>query len=153
MNLPSELLRECFAHAQECYPEEACGFITGNSGENGSFTTVHRMENIMNRLHKQDPDSYPRNARDGYMIDPYSQLKLERKLKQRGEAIHVIYHSHPDVGAYFSEKDEEDALWNGRPRYPGVRFLVCGISKGQPDGAIFADFNEETGSFECVPLH
>ena len=110
------------------------------------------MENIMNRLHEQDPDSFPRNASDGYMIAPSSQLKLERILKLRGETILIIYHSHPDVGAYFSKKDEEDALWNGRPRYPGVMFLVCGINKGKPNGAILADFNEDTGKFECISI-
>ena len=59
----------------------------------------------MNELHEEDPEQYPRTARDGYMIDPREQMILERSLKKEGKEIKVIYHSHPDVGAYFSEKD------------------------------------------------
>ena len=86
------------------------------------------------------------------MIDPLEQLKLERQLKERGNQIRVIYHSHPDVGAYFSEKDIEDALWDGRPRYPGVVYLVCGVRKGKEDGAILAEFDHQTGGFNCITL-
>ena len=57
-----------------------------------------------------------------------------------------------DVGAYFSEKDTEDALWNGHPRYPGVFYLVCGILKGKQDGAILAEFNQEAKGFDCMTL-
>ena len=56
------------------------------------------------------------------MIDPREQMILERSLKKEGKEIKVIYHSHPDVGAYFSEKDKEGAMWNGKRRW--VRFLI-----------------------------
>ncbi len=148
MYLPENLLQQCFAHGLKCYPDEACGFISGLRDQPDSWIAVYRMLNIMNTLHEKDPEEYPRTNRDGYLIDPLSQLKLERELKVRGAAIKIIYHSHPDVGAYFSEKDREDALWNGRPRYPGVGFLVCGITKGHPDGAILAEFNADTSLFD-----
>ena len=57
--IPPELLRECFIHGQECYPEEACGFISGFPGEKSVCTRVHRMENILNRLHEKDPVRFP----------------------------------------------------------------------------------------------
>ena len=150
--IPSELLRECFIHGQECYPEEACGFISGFPGEKGVCTKVYRMENILNRLHEEDPVRFPRNAREGYFIDPLSHLKLERELKERGEVIRIIYHSHPDVGAYFSEKDHEDALWDGRPRYPGIHYLVCGITGGEIDGAVLVKYDNEKSGFNSVRL-
>ena len=150
--IPSGLLHECFIHGQECYPEEACGFISGFPGEKGVCTRVHRMENILNRLHEEDPVRFPRNAREGYFIDPLSHLKLERELKERGEVIRIIYHSHPDVGAYFSEKDHEDALWDGRPRYPETHYLVCGITGGEIDGAVLVKYDNEKSGFYSVRL-
>ena len=43
---------------------------------------VWPMRNIMNDLH-EGPKLNPRTARDGYLIDPLEQLKLERFLKKR----------------------------------------------------------------------
>ncbi len=152
MEIPEEILAECHAHGVDAYPEETCGFITGNRDDPNSLEAVWPMRNIMNELHEKDPAQYPRTARDGYVIDPLEQLKLERSLKKEGKEIKVIYHSHPDVGAYFSEKDKEDALWNGKARYPGVKFLVCGTTRGKPDGAIIADFNQGSGDFDITPV-
>ena len=111
MEIPEKILAECHAHGVDAYPEETCGFITGNRDDPNSLETVWPMRNIMNGLHEKDPAQYPRTARDGYVIDSLEQLKLERFLKKEGKEIKVIYHSHPDVGAYFSVKDKEDALW------------------------------------------
>ena len=152
MEIPENILAECHAHGVDAYPEETCGFITGNRDDPDSLETVWPMRNIMNELHDKDPAQYPRTARDGYVIDPLEQLKLERSLKKEGKEIKVIYHSHPDVGAYFSEKDKEDALWNGKARYPGVKFLVCGTTRGKPDGEIIADFNQDSGDFDITPV-
>ena len=152
MKIPDNIIQQCFDHGLECYPEEACGFISGSERENPESFSVHPMENIINRLHQQDPENHPRSAKDGYMIDPLEQLKLERQLKECGHQIRIIYHSHPDVGAYFSEKDIDDALWAGRPCYPGVVYLVCGVKKGKEDGAILAEFDHQTGGFNSISL-
>ena len=152
MEIPENILTECHEYGVAAYPEETCGFIIGNREVPDSLETVLPMRNIMNDLHEKDPAQYPRTARDGYVIDPLEQLKLERSLKKEGKEIKVIYHSHPDVGAYFSAKDKEDALWNGKARYPGVSFLVCGTTDGKPDGAIIADFNQDSGDFDITPV-
>ncbi len=110
------------------------------------------MRNIMNKVHKKDPLLFPRTALDGYMIDPYEHMKLERYLKKIGKKIKVIYHSHPDVGAYFSEKDKQDALWNGKARYPGISFLVCATNQGRPGNAILADFNVKKSDFDITKI-
>ena len=153
MEIPVDILEKCHAEGVAAYPEEACGFISGTSSDPDLLDAVWPMRNIMNDLHEKDPKLNPRTARDGYLIDPLEQLKLERLLKKKGKEIKVIYHSHPDVGAYFSEKDKEDALWNGKARYPGVKFLVCGTTKGKPDGAIIAEFNQDSSDFDIIPIN
>ncbi len=152
MVIPANILAECHEHGVEAYPEETCGFVVGNKDETDSLETVYPMRNIMNELHEEDPEQYPRTGRDGYMIDPREHMKLERSLKKEGKQIKVIYHSHPDVGAYFSEKDKEDALWNEKARYPGITFLVCATNKGKPGDAILADFNTDAGDFDITQI-
>lgn len=152
MRIPEQILAECHAHGVEAYPEESCGFIVGNLDDAESLETVHPMRNIMNELHEEDPEQYPRTGRDGYMIDPREHMKLERSLKKEGKQIKVIYHSHPDVGAYFSEKDKEDALWNGNARYPGITFLVCATNQGKAGDAILADFNTTESDFDITKI-
>jgi len=152
MQIPAHILAECHAHGVAAYPEETCGFIVGNLDDTESLETVYPMRNIMNEMHREDPEQFPRTGRDGYMIDPREHMKLERSLKKAGKQIKVIYHSHPDVGAYFSEKDKEDALWNGNARYPGITFLVCATNKGKPGDAILADFNANEGDFDIIEI-
>tara|TARA_B100000945_G_scaffold172137_1_gene137877 strand:- start:5472 stop:5885 length:414 start_codon:yes stop_codon:yes gene_type:complete len=104
VQIQEDILAKCHSHGVEEYPEEACGFIIGVRGDPDSLETVWPMRNIMNELHEKDPDLYFGTARDAYLIDPLEQLKLERLLKKEGKEIKIIYNSHPDVGAYFSEK-------------------------------------------------
>jgi adenylyltransferase/sulfurtransferase len=152
MHIPADLLRRCFAEGAARYPEEACGLLSGPKAEAPALTEFHPIPNQLNRMHELDPERFPRTAREGYYLDPLALLKLERGLADRGEAIKVIFHSHPDVGAYFSEEDRQRALWNGRPVYPGVLYLVCGIKDGRPDGAILAAYNEGTGGFDITEI-
>jgi len=146
--ISDDFLKQCYAHGVESYPEEACGFISGSSSDQLHMDTLHPMENLMNLHHERDPENFPRTNKDGYLMDPRKQMKLERTLKKAGSKIKIIYHSHPDVGAYFSEKDQEDALWNGEPRTPGVDFLVCAVTDGKPDGAVLFSFDESTKAFK-----
>jgi adenylyltransferase/sulfurtransferase len=147
LKIPSELLRFCFARAAEGYPEEVCGVLAGPESDPRDVTAAHPVRNILNRLHGEDPQRYPRQATHGYVLDPKEHMLLERKLSQDGQAIRVIYHSHVDVGAYFSEEDQRRALWEGEPLFPDVAYLVCGIKGRAPDGAVLAWFDPATRAF------
>lgn len=152
MLIPEKILAQCHAHGIKDYPEETCGFIVGDKDDPESLETVYPMRNIMSEMHEEDPKKFTRTGKDGYMIDPLEQLRLERALRKKGKKIKVVYHSHPDVGAYFSEKDKEEALWNGNARYPGITFLVCATNNGIPGDAILADFNPAKGDFDITHI-
>ena len=66
--------------------------------------------------------------------------KLLRALDaadQSGGRLYAIAHSHPDVGAYFSKEDKDMALGGGsEPLWPGVRYLVISVRKGQVDAML-----------------
>ena len=147
-----QILEQCYALGKAVYPEEACGLISGKVEKDFHLNQVHSMKNVMDEYHKKNPQLYPRTNRNGYMIDPLQQIKLERALKKQLSQIKIIFHTHPDVGAYFSDKDKEDALWNGEPRHPDFQYLVCGIKKGRPDGAILVKFNLKTKNFDVTRI-
>ena len=43
----------------------------------------------------------------------------------------MIYHSHVDAGAYFSETDRRNAMIDGAPTYPTATYVVVGVSRGR----------------------
>ena len=45
----------------------------------------------------------------------------------------MIYHSHINVGAYFSEEDKKQATYDGNLLYPGVNYLVIDVTKDSAD--------------------
>ena len=147
LHIPQELLRLCFERGAQGYPEEVCGVLSGPESDPLSVTAAHPIANVLNRLHAEDPERYPRTAKEGYVLDVDAHFKLERRLGREHQAIRVIFHSHVDVGAYFSQEDIRRALWEGQPLYPGVGYLVCGIKDRRPDGAVIAWFDATKGTF------
>lgn len=123
-------LAACYADAARCYPDEACGLLIGpRAADGGPCDEVRVCENAQNRLHALDPETFPRTARTAYQLPSKDVLFLQRSLDGERPA-RIIYHSHVDVGAYFSAEDERAATLDGELIYP-VDYLVidCG-----PDG-------------------
>ena len=151
-NIPSDLLRACFAHGQQHYPEESCGVLSGLVTEENTMDTFSPVPNVINGLHAKDPTNYPRTGRNGYVLDPVMLRQLERKLTAQQRVIRVYMHTHIEVGAYFSNEDKARALWAGQPIAPGIAYLVCGIKQNQPDGAILAYYQPTSQTFETQPI-
>ena len=107
--------------------EEACGLLAGPASKPLEVDTLVPMENRANKLHKFDPETYPRTGRMYFDIDP---LKFGREMRSRAEAgapAKILYHSHLDVGAYFSETDATAATMGGdSPAFP-LAYLVTSV--------------------------
>ena len=43
----------------------------------------------------------------------------------------MIYHSHVDAGAYFSETDRRNAMVDGVPAYPQATYVVVAVAEGR----------------------
>ncbi len=126
MKIEDQALAAAYAHAREAYPEEACGLLLGDRGGSG-VDEARRCENTQNALHTEDPAANPRDARMAYSLGPKDLFFLDKS--QRGERpARVVYHSHVEVGAYFSAKDRDDALLFGEPRFP-VDYLVVDVKR------------------------
>ena len=134
-------------HAVEDYPRESCGVIVARGGERALL----RCRNVQDDLHARDPERHPRDARTAYYIDPADLLRIGR-LEADGYAVAVIYHSHVDAGAYFSETDRRQALMGGEPAYPGARYVVTSVVQGRVAAMAAFQWDPDRRDFAPVDL-
>lgn len=117
--------------------EESCGLLLGPESDPLLADEVVPFENRANKLHKLDPETYPRTGRMYFDIDP---MKFERAVKageSNGRPVKVLYHSHLDVGAYFSDTDASAATMGDQgqgesPTYD-LAYLVTSVRAGAVD--------------------
>ena len=110
-------------HAKDAYPEECCGVILGDDGGD----EVHRLVNLQNTLHANDPETFSRDARTAYTLDPKELEAVLQQAERRGLAFKALYHSHPDHDAYFSDEDRACATPFGEPTYPDAAQIVISV--------------------------
>ena len=144
MNIPDNILAEIYLHAREEFPNECCGWLTGPR-ESDSVAHVRRAVNAYQpAAHPTAPD---RTAETAYVIDGDDLLELYRTMDDPEPPL-VIYHSHPNGWAYFSETDRmvaTDPCGDG-PVY-AVRQLVVGIDTDRVVEARLFDWDESEMGF------
>jgi proteasome lid subunit RPN8/RPN11 len=106
---------------------EVCGFVV----RRGGALDVVPIANVADRYHAADPARFPRTSREAYLMDPKEQLRVQQELDAWGGEIAAVWHSHVEVGAYFSEKDRADAVLDGVQAVPGAEYLVLGVRSGR----------------------
>ncbi len=126
--LTPDILREIYSALAPVYPAEGCGIVTEDRAQ---IPKVVVSQNLTNSLNTLDPGQYSRRAENGYVLDTRLIVAAERA----GEILRIIFHSHPDVGVYFSAEDTQKALvdWGDGPElaYPDVDYLVVAVNKGK----------------------
>ena len=133
VSFPDELLRQIAADGERCYPEEACGLVFGKDGR---ATEVAVMPNVYARYAKLDPERFPRSNRNAYKMDELKVMNLVDAAAKRGETLVAIYHSHPDVGSYFSAEDKAVAMGDGgTPIWPGAEYFVLAVNQKKAEVA------------------
>ena len=106
-----------YEHARAWFPKECCGLLV--SGPAGSRAVL--AENLQDRYHALDPETYPRTAEKAYLLDP----RLVANVEAEGDTLVAIVHSHCRVGAYFSDEDKRQALApSNTPWFPDVEYVV-----------------------------
>lgn len=146
MKITENTLRQIYEHAVQEYPDECCGIITGDD----TRQSVHRCRNIQNRMHAEDPDHYPRDARTAYLIDRREFDRIVSSAKERGEGILVLYHSHTDHDAYFSQEDKAAQTVFGDPEYADVLHLVVSVMGGMIQNLKCFRWDAEKKEFTAV---
>lgn len=118
------------AHAKACYPSESCGFVSGPAAEPNLLTTSTPTDNEADKYHKLDPETFPRTSNTYFKINELKAARLFDEGERQGQPIKVIYHSHCDAGAYFSEEDAATFASDNQLMWP-CAFIVVSVMKGE----------------------
>jgi adenylyltransferase/sulfurtransferase len=149
MIVTREEFQQIVAQAEREYPSECCGAILVKDGSPETRLFLP-CRNIQDELHAREPDRYPRTARTAYHIGPDGFRVIDDKV---GEGYRpLIYHSHIDAGAYFSDTDKRIALFQGEPLYPNVIYLVVSVMQGKVAEANAFTWNPGRGDFLPIPF-
>ncbi len=134
LQLPLEIdravLEHTDAHAIREYPNECCGFLTGPREHAALVDRAIAAVNLADKYHRADPETFPRTAREYYTIDARVIQRTFEQGEHDGQPVKLIYHSHCDCGAYFSQTDQDAAAPDGTLAYP-VAFLVTSVLEGR----------------------
>ncbi len=148
MLLTQEAWNEISRHAQETFPEECCGVIFSARGAD----CVLRLQNIQNKLHALDPQTYPRTAAIAYAVDPLELESVIRQSEEKGQTLKAFYHSHPDHDAYFSDEDKAFASPFGEPTYPDAAQIVVAVYNRAVKVIRAFAWSDEKNDFVEVPI-
>ena len=150
LQLGKRELERIYKQAADEYPAECCGVLSRASGEENA--RVHRCENIQDRLHAEDPENHPRDARIAYYMEPQELYDIISAAEKRGGSVAGFYHSHIDCDAYFSAEDKERAMVWDEPAYPDAVYLVVSVYERTLRGYKCFSWDEDARDFVEVEL-
>ena len=102
-------------HAEESYPEESCGVLTGK--------LVARERHVHGIVPCQNIRIGDADKR--YEIAPAELVRVQREARENGMEIVGFYHSHPDHPAQPSPTDIEEAHWIG------YSYVITSVERGK----------------------
>jgi len=148
VELTESAWNEIANHARDAFPEECCGILLFD----GATQQVRRLENIQNKLHALDPDTYPRTAVIAYAMDPKELELVIDNASRNGARLKAFYHSHPDHDAYFSAEDKVFASPFGEPTFPNTAQIVVSIYDREVKRMGAFVWSDEKNDFVEVPI-
>lgn len=123
--VPGRIYNELCASALETLPEECCGLILGDPHER--YAQLVRCRNESTRRHLDDPERHPLDGRSAYWMSEVDYLRAREQVKETGQEVTAVYHSHVDEGAYLSELDLQYAENSFFP-FPQADQIVVAVS-------------------------
>jgi [CysO sulfur-carrier protein]-S-L-cysteine hydrolase len=112
LTLNSNQRQQIFAYARDAVPAECCGLI---GGESQIASSLYPVRNVA------------ANAHIAYEAAPEDLFAAQRQMRDRGEQLLAIYHSHPRaIEPQPSETDVRLAY------YPQAVYFIVGLAGEQP---------------------
>ncbi len=132
VTLPRKLVNQVLAHAQSCPQQEVCGLL---SAKNGTPARVYKIPNAAT-----DP---------AVLFDMHAPALIQafKEIRERGERLFAIYHSHPGSAPRPSAADQAQLA------YPQALYLIVSLDEQgvlQLNG--FRCTDETTSTLEQVEL-
>ncbi|MEP6920887.1 MAG: M67 family metallopeptidase [bacterium] len=106
-------LDEIFAHASETDPAECCGLIGG--GMDGEVKSTYRLGNVAV------------NSQSAYEAAPEDLFAAQRQMRERGEQLLAIYHSHPRASEPTPSDTDVRLAY-----YPAAIYFIIGLASPKP---------------------
>ncbi len=107
IRLPRTIVNQILTQAQSSPEREICGLIGGLNGQPAHCHQVANVAGDQARL---------------FEMDPKGQIEAMKTMREAGEALFAIYHSHPDAPASPSARDTRDA------EYPEALQLIVSLN-------------------------
>ena len=107
IQLPRTLVNQILTHAQRSPEDEVCGLIAVRQGRPSHSYPV---ENVAD-----EPDHL-------FNMDPKGLIDTMRVMREKGEELFAIYHSHPHAPALPSATDIKQAA------YPEALYLIVSLN-------------------------
>ena len=112
ITLTNSQVERIFAHASDAKPNECCGLI---GGENGEAHSTYRLHNVAD------------NPQLAYEAAPEDLFAAQREMRERGEFLLGIYHSHPRSAEPVPSQTDVRLAY-----YPQAVYFIVGFAGGQP---------------------
>lgn len=112
ITLQSSHCDQVFAYAKEAVPAECCGLI---GGAGGRARSLYPLRNVAG------------DKLVSYEAAPEDLFAAQRQMRERGEELLAIYHSHPR-SAEPTPSDTDVRL----AYYPNAVYLIVGLAGPQP---------------------
>ena len=152
LHISADVLRDIESHAVQQYPSESCGFILGPQDRAEQLDESRREVNEADKYHALDPACFPRTSETYFKINELRAARLFDAAVADGRPVKVIYHSHCDTGAYFSEEDAATFAIEGELMWP-CAFLVISVRDGRVHERKLWAHVPGTGDFVERALH
>jgi proteasome lid subunit RPN8/RPN11 len=129
ISLQRTLFDQIISHARAAAPRECCGLVGGNSGH---AQTVYPTRNAA-----ADPLIT-------YEASPEDLFAAQRSMREHGEQLLAIYHSHP------RSADPQPSATDVRlAYYPAAVYFIVGLGGDQPSLGAFR-ISESAGNWDPV---
>lgn len=109
---PSQI-NEIFAYAKQASPNECCGLIGGE--EDGRAKSIYPLRNVA------------ADKTVSYEAAPEDLFTAQRQMRERGESLLGIYHSHPR-----SDEPEPSRTDVRLAYYPQALYFIIGLAGAEP---------------------
>lgn len=106
IEIPRTLVNQILHLAQESPEREVCGLV---GVKNGNPTHCYPVRNVAS------------NPEDHFLLDAGEQIDAMRRMRESGEELFAIFHSHPATIAEPSVADLEQA------EYPDALYLIIAL--------------------------
>jgi len=113
LTLTLDQTNEIISHARRSNPAECCGLIGG--ADDGQAKTVYQLANVAS------------DRRVTYEAAPEDLFAAQRQMRERGEQLLAIYHSHPQATDPLPSATDVRLAF-----YPAAVYLIIGLGGEEP---------------------